>query len=283
MLQRGFPTAANHVGTALHTESRPVTDLLDQLALGTVIADPRLPFAMGCALLAGVTRGFSGFGSALIYIPLMSALYGPQLAAGSLVLIDLAVDAMLLPSLWRRVQWREVWPMAAAAIIAGQFGTVILEHADPVMLRWIISAIVLAVVAVLALGWRYHGRPKLIVTLAVGALSGLLGSSVQIAGPPVIMYWLGSAGDLAVLRANFIGYFTLLTGGLFGTYFWRGIITSEAVALALFTGPVQILATWLGTKLFHVASARAYRSAAYVVIALVALVSLPLFDSLWGR
>lgn len=238
---------------------------------------------MGCALLAGLTRGFSGFGSALIYIPLMSALYGPQLAAGSLVLIDLAVDAMLLPGLWRRAQWREIWPLAGSAIVAGQFGTVILEHADPVTLRWVIGAIVLAVVGALASGWRYHGKPKLIVTLAVGAMSGLLGSSVQIAGPPVIMYWLGSAGDLAVLRANFIGYFTLLSAGLFGTYLWRDIITSEAVAIALFTGPVQVLATWSGAKLFHVASARTYRIVAYIVIAVVALVSLPVFDSLWGR
>ncbi len=77
----------------------------------------------------------------------------------------------------------------------------------------------------------------------------------------MIIYWLGSAGDLSVLRANFIGYFTLLTGGLFGTYLWRGIITSEAIALALFTGPVQVAATWAGASCF-ITSARTYRCVA---------------------
>ena len=65
----------------------------------------------------------------------------------------------------------------------------------------------LAVVAVLATGWRYHGRPVLTVTLGVGLLSGLMGGAVQIDGPPVIVYWLGSASDAIIVRANFICLF----------------------------------------------------------------------------
>jgi hypothetical protein len=33
-------------------------------------ADPRFPIALGIAALAGLVRGFTGFGSALIYMPL---------------------------------------------------------------------------------------------------------------------------------------------------------------------------------------------------------------------
>jgi uncharacterized membrane protein YfcA len=33
--------------------------------------------------LAGAARGFSGFGSALIYVPLISAIYDPRTAAGT--------------------------------------------------------------------------------------------------------------------------------------------------------------------------------------------------------
>lgn len=260
---------------------RAVPDILAQLSFAAVVADYRFPAAIACALLAGIVRGFSGFGSALVFIPIMSALYGPQLAAGTFVLIDLAVDAMLLPGIFRKTRWREVWPMAAAAVVAGQFGAVILQYADPQALRWAISAIVLGVVAILASGWRYPGRPVLIVSLAVGALSGLLGSSMQIAGPPVILYWLGSAADAATVRANFIGFFTLLSLGLFWTYAARDLITPEAVALALLTGPVQVFSTWIGTRLFHVASAATYRKVAYLVVAMVAFATLPLLDNLW--
>jgi uncharacterized protein len=258
-----------------------VFDLPTFETFAAILSDGRFPLAIGCAILAGLTRGFSGFGSALVYIPLMSALYSPQIAVGSFVLVDLAVDAMLLPMVWRHVQWRTVWPMAAAAIFAAQFGAIILQYADPLTLRWAITAIVLAIVVVLASGWRYHGKPRLPMTIMVGLLSGFLGGALQVAGPPVIVYWLGGTHEVAVIRGNFIGYFTLLSLGSFWTYVARGLLTPEVIAFALFTGPVQVAATWAGAKLFQVASAAHYRKIAYVVIAMAAIASMPLFDGVW--
>jgi uncharacterized membrane protein YfcA len=179
----------------------------DTATFAAAIADPRFPLAVAISALAGVVRGFSGFGSALVYVPLMSALYGPRIAAPSMAVIDVLTAVAFVLTVWRQAVWREVLPLAASALLAAQFGSLILKYADPIWLRWFISLLVLAVVAVLASGWRYHGRPVLIVTLGVGALSGLLGSAVQMAGPPVIVYWLGSASDAVIVRANFIAYF----------------------------------------------------------------------------
>jgi hypothetical protein len=49
---------------------------------------PAVLAAIVAALLAGLARGFSGFGSALIFIPLASAALGPRVAAPLLVLVD---------------------------------------------------------------------------------------------------------------------------------------------------------------------------------------------------
>ena len=48
------------------------------------MTDPRFALALGISVLSGAVRGFSGFGSALVYVPLMSALYGPQVGAATL-------------------------------------------------------------------------------------------------------------------------------------------------------------------------------------------------------
>jgi uncharacterized protein len=186
-----------------------------------------------------------------------------------------------LPTVWRDVNWREVLPLAAAAILAGQFGTLILQYADPLALRWGITVVVLGVLAVLVSGWRYHGRPLLAVTLGVGFLAGLLGGAVQIVGPPVILYWLGSAAVAAVLRANFTAFFSLFAWGLFVTYLARGLLAPEVIALACILGPLQILALASGTRLFHLASAQTYRRVAYLIILIGALVSMPLLDPLY--
>jgi uncharacterized membrane protein YfcA len=237
--------------------------------------------ALAISVLAGLVRGFSGFGSALVYVPLMSALYGPRIAAPSMAVIDVLAAVTFVSTVWRQAAWREVLPLAVSALVAAQFGSLILKYADPILLRWLITILVLAVVAVLASGWRYQGRPILVVTLAVGALSGLLGSAVQMAGPPVIVYWPGSAGEAAIVRANFVTYFAALAAGLGITYSIKGLLTSEATALALLIGPLQIASQHVGARLFPLASDRTYRILAYGVILLAALVSMPLLDPLY--
>ena len=62
---------------------------------------------------------------------------------------------------------------------------------DPIVLRWCIAAMVLSCVPILASGWRYHGAPRLPLPLGVGLFSGVSAGAVLIAGPPVILYWLG--------------------------------------------------------------------------------------------
>lgn len=248
--------------------------------LGSVVTDARFPLAVAISILAGAVRGFSGFGSALIYIPLMSAVYGPQTAAATFVTIDLAVGAFFVPRVWRMADFRQILPLAAAAVTAAQFGALILLYTEPTSLRWGISALVALVVIVLASGWRYHGRPILPVTICVGLLAGLLGGAVQMSGPPIIVYWLGSAAAAAVVRANFIVYFTVFSAASVLTYAFRGLLPPEVLLLALLIGPLQITAMVLGGRLFHLASEKMYRRVAYLIVAMSAVAAMPLWDTL---
>ncbi|HXL68416.1 MAG TPA: hypothetical protein VN930_06615 [Xanthobacteraceae bacterium] len=90
----------------------------------------------------------------------------------TILLIDFSSGAPFAVPAWPRCHLRDVLPLSAAAALAVPLGTMILLVADPVWLRWFISAFVLSAIPVLAGGWRYHGQPKLPVTLAVGAVAG---------------------------------------------------------------------------------------------------------------
>src|SRR5262245_37522550 len=208
----------------------------------------------------------------------MSAVYGPRIAAASFLVIDVCTGLIFMAALWRQAAWRDVLPLTAAALFAAQFGSLILQYADPYALRWGISIIVLTVVAVLMTGWRYQGQPVMIVTIMVGLLSGLMGGAVQIYGPPVILYWLGGAGDAITIRANFICYFATFASGLMVTYSVKGLLTAEAIALALLIGPLQIVSQYIGARLFHLASERTYRRVAFGIIAVSGLIGMPLLD-----
>ncbi|CAM5283714.1 hypothetical protein ATER59S_00435 [Aquamicrobium terrae] len=59
-------------------------------------SERELFFLLGSAFIAGLARGFSGFGAALIFMPLAGSIIGPRLAAPVLLIID-AITAIGLP------------------------------------------------------------------------------------------------------------------------------------------------------------------------------------------
>jgi uncharacterized protein len=258
--------------------SATLNDLLDPTLFAAVVADRRFAAAAAIALVSGAARGFSGFGSAMIYIPLVAAVYEPRIAAATLVLIDFVCAFPLAVRAVPHCNWREVVPISLAAAVAVPVGTWVLLVADPVMLRWAIAAVVIILLVVLASGWRYHGRPRLSATIGVGFLSGVGSGAVQIAGPPVIIYWLGGAGQAAFVRANLMVYFTFID--LIGcvAYFRLGLFTREVIVLSLLLALPFILAMIAGVRWFGLASERSFRRVAYAIIAVSALVSLPVFD-----
>jgi uncharacterized membrane protein YfcA len=254
----------------------------DYSLLADAMADRRFWLAFAISALSGLVRGFSGFGSAMIYMPLIAAIYDPRVAAVTLLLIDTLSTAPITIGSFGRCAWREIVPMFAACALAIPFGAMALVAVDPVLLRWFMACTVFVLLGVLMTGWRYHGTPTLPMTLAVGAYSGFSGGAVQIAGPPVVLYWLGSGNDVATLRANLLVYFLLMDIALCVVYAAKGLFTAELVMTALVLAVPFLVMVGAGVYLFRGTSDALYRRVAYAIIALSALVSLPLLDP-WLR
>ncbi|MFI4972236.1 MAG: TSUP family transporter [Hyphomicrobiales bacterium] len=244
------------------------------------VVDPRFPIALGIAALAGMVRGFSGFGSALVYMPLISAVYGPTVAAPTLLLIDSICSLPIALHAMPQCNWREVAPVSIAGAVVLPFGALALVVVDPLSLRWFIAVLVLAALATLVAGWRYHGRPTLAASLGVGALAGFGGGAVQIGAPPLLVFWLGGNNNAVTVRANIMVYFIMQGALSMVMYFFSGLFNAQAIVLSLLLGLPFALAMAGGAYWFHGSSDALYRRAAYLIIALAALVSLPVFDGL---
>ena len=179
--------------------------------------------------MAGLVRGFSGFGSALIYMPLMSAVYGPQVAASTLLLIDSISSLPFTFKVMPQCNWREVTPVSIAGALALPIGVMALVLIDPLVLRWFIAALVLAALAALASGWRYHGRPTVAASLGVGALAGIGGGAVQIGAPPLLIFWLGGSNNAATVRANIMVYFIPQAALSCVMYYFNDLFTAQTI------------------------------------------------------
>lgn len=233
------------------------------------------------ALLAGLVRGFSGFGNAVIYVPIAAAAISPVFAALSMQIMDTAPTIPLLRRAFRQTTWRQIGPLILSAGTAVPIGVYGLKTIDPVVLRWVVCVIILAFVAVLWSGWRMKRAPNLRETIGIGGLSGLMSGSSGMGGPPVILFYLSGQSNAASVRAHLMVFLATLTmiNGI--VYFLNDLFTGHLV----FWGVLMMLpygvGLFVGARLFGRASEAMFRKVAFLVILTSATASLPLFDSLF--
>ena len=233
-----------------------------------------LAVGLGAALLAGLVRGFSGFGSAMILTPALSALYGPAASVPLGLALEILVTVPLLPGAVGVVEWRRVGVLSAAASAAVPLGTWLLLHLPATPMRVAFSAVILGFVAILAFGWRYHGRPNVAATLVTGVASGVLNGASGMGGPPVVFYYLSGGAPTAQVRANFIVFFALIDLVTVLALAAGGAIDSRTLERALWLTPAFLAAAWLGARAFRGASDAFYRKVALIILTAIAVASL---------
>jgi uncharacterized membrane protein YfcA len=249
--------------------------------LGFLPSDVGINIAIAICVIAfvsGTARGFSGFGSALIFMPLASSLAAPPLVAAVLLIIDIVAAAPLVPNAWRQADRKAVAIMALGALVGTPLGTYALTRLDPLTTRWIISAFVLALLILLVSGWRYRGKDHVPVAVGIGGLSGFCSGLAQTGGPPIVAYWLGRPIISAIARANILLFFAASDLFSAASYSLAGLITPGAVKFSLVVGPAYAIGVLLGATLFGKASEALFRSICYALIALAALIGLPALD-----
>jgi hypothetical protein len=168
--------------------------------------------------------------------------------------------------------------MVLGALVGVPIGTWLLSRLDPVTTRWIITSFVIALLALLLSGWRYRGKDHAAISVGIGTVSGFCSGLAQTGGPPVVGYWLGRPIETKIARANIMLFFAGSDVFSAVSYAASGLITADAIRLALVVGPVYAAGVGLGATLFGRASERLFRGICYALIGLAVIVGLPLLD-----
>jgi uncharacterized membrane protein YfcA len=124
------------------------------------IQQPWFAWVAAAAGVAGAVRGLTGFGSALILVPILSMFLGPVVAVPVLNIVDGVATFLLLPDAMRRCRWSEVIPLFVGALALLPFGVYALRYVDPATLRHVMSVVILGIVACMTVGARYTGSPS---------------------------------------------------------------------------------------------------------------------------
>lgn len=246
----------------------------DRRMLSSPAADPAFWLAASAVGLAGLVRGFAGFGSAMIMIPALGAIHGPAPAVAIGLGLEILLSLPFVGAVARQVDWSRMALLSATGLAAVPLGVRALLAVPAETMRLAMSGVVLAFVAVLAFGWRHAGRPTVPATAAAGAASGFLNGAVGMAGPPVVFFLLSGPYAAAEVRASCVVYFAIVDLAALGVLGVSGALDRAMAVQALWLAPVYLLAAWAGAKGFGRANEAAYRKVALGILVAVALGSL---------
>src|SRR4051812_23305853 len=162
---------------------------------------PVIALAVVIGALAGIIRGITGFGGAMVMSPPLALLFGPRLAVPVVLLLESIAAAPMLVQTRREVRWRVMLPIIAAACVTVPFGGYVLLTADPQTLRRAIAVIVIVFALLMLLGWRYSGPQRTASAVGLGGVAGAMLGATSVGGPPVILYLLAGPDRVETTRA----------------------------------------------------------------------------------
>ncbi len=198
--------------------------------------------------VASFVRGVTGFGAALIAMPIVSGLTGVYTAAPLMAIIGLTNDTLLCLYYRRSFNWgivAHLWIGSALGIPVGFLilrvfpGDSMLSALGIVIAAYAIYALFDPVMPILkSRQWVY----------ATGFLCGALGSSYNLPGPPVILYGNSQRWSQDKFKSNlsifFLGNAVLVVLGhvaqdrFSSAILHQYIIAVPSIAIGLFSGIV---------------------------------------------
>ena len=238
------------------------------------LVTPSLAVIAVITVVAGVIRGFTGFGSVLVMAPLISIFLGPAPTVAMIMILEICVAVQLLPRALRHTDWRLVGLLVAGALVTAPFGVQLLVHLDQDVMRRALGAIVVIWAAAMLAGVRYTGGVSDPATIGVGAASGALMGVTGIGGPPIVLYLLSTPARAETNRANTITFFAVMAAYLIGVLLYHGVYSEITLWRAAVTVPFFLAGAWLGSRLFDRSSERLYRRIALFFITAVGITAL---------
>jgi uncharacterized membrane protein YfcA len=228
----------------------------------------------GIALLSGSVHGYSGFGGALMMVPLLSFFIAPVHAVAVTMLAALVGQVRLVYGAVPIAEWAQCGPFLATSLLASPVGSLLLMSGDAALVRRGVGMTTLVAAALLATGWAYKGARTLLTGALFGGLAGLVNGATGQGGPVSVAYFIAAPTGAVRQRANIIVTVGGLVIGTLAALAAGGILTWSVLALGLGLGLPYMAGIAIGSGLFRLLPQQAYRRATLGLLFLAGLAAL---------
>ena len=202
--------------------------------------------------LAGFTQGLTGFGSALVSVPLLSLLVGAQTAVPIAGIFGWIVTFPIVWKMRHSIQRKVGLILFAGSIPASFMGAKLLASLPS---HYILITMGLVLIASSIHSLRstkpLFQKTSVPVTVGAGFTSGLLGASVGESGPPVIAYTSMQPWSADEIKSTLAFFFMLQMIGANIGFYNEGLITAEVLDYVMSAMPAFIIGLAGGMTAYH--------------------------------
>lgn len=203
----------------------------------------------GAMFLAAFTQAISGFGSALVGMPLLSQLTGVKIGAPLMAFVSMALNVSMLLIQRQAFRWRDIGKLLVAAMIGIPIGLVGIGLLN--------ERIVSVGLGVLLIGyglyaWLTPRLPELkhpAWSYAFGFASGLLAGGYNVGGPPAVIFAECKRWEPDEFRSNLQALFLMENIIVLAGHVYRQDFTPEVVNLLWIAVPALVVGIVLGVVL----------------------------------
>ena len=225
------------------------------------------------SMIAGVVRGYSGFGFAAIFLSGSGLVANPVSLVPIVVIADLFLTAGQARSIRGEVEWRRILWLASGAVVAMPFGIAIVARMGDDAARLAISLLVLGITALLWTGWRTSAPLGAPAHVATGVVSGMA-QGASLGGLPVAAFFAAQPIPARAFRATIIAFFFLIDLVALPLMARAGLVSMDTVLATAIVLPFMAFGVWYGSHRFRAATPEDFRRHALRLLTVLALAGL---------
>ena len=203
--------------------------------------------ALLAALFSAFIRGLTGFGMAILLVPILALALTPLQAVLLANFLSVFIGLSEIRRLVRGAE-RSAWIISAVVLATAPLGFLALAQTSPAVARLVIALIAFSAFLAVMLPRRPATTPGAITTGSVGVVSGLMTGYAGMPGPPVVPYYVGRDIPRETAKASMMLIFTIAPLAPLASGAVTGVLDLSVVLLAASLFPAVLIGNALGNR-----------------------------------
>jgi uncharacterized membrane protein YfcA len=226
-------------------------------------------------IVAAVSQSVSGFGFALIMVPVLSLAWDVK---STVVLSTILSTLNLIPLSYRTrldVNFSRLWPMLGGSFTGIPLGIVFFARIASDTLQIVVGVVVIIATLLVYLSPNFRmPSPDRVAPIVAGLVAGVLRGATSMGGPPATLYLISTERAPAVFRATMTWF--LLPQGVVTVIglIIAGQISTEVLAVSVVSLPAMFIGLTLGAFALPHVNPRLFRAITFSLLIFTAALAI---------